>query len=698
MNKHNYIATFNTNNTVRIDELDVVLPDMPPLHTMENYGLPIEQQKFKREQLPSNFKTLRDGTFEKESIIDEMYQLRDNGKWCIIKGQPVYISGSAWFFFNCWTLQEGRLPDFHIEAVEFYQVLDWIVRTPHILGMLLVKGRQEGATAKINCWCYNMATRYKGAHIGLMGDDETRAKTNLAKITKGHATMIDFFKPISKGTTKTLSQLSFTIPEQKISIKNLDEIREKNYEGLESDITFKTGLGSYDGDRLLALYFDECFKTKAFDINKQLDILRPAFRSKRNLSKFSGKIIYASTVEEPKRAGEDESDVLKVTESMWEAANPKSVDKYGRTRNGLVRYFRSILESSPVDEWGFCKKDETLDIINEDIKTLIENKDWSGLTSFRRKNPLNIDDALQSSVDKCPLFPQQIELKLKELRDKVDQFGRHKEAEAVRGNLIFTDATWTSVRWMPDPTGRWLISQHPTEPNAKVLRNGKMFPKNNNKYRGFCDPTDVMDATSRDNQLSKTGIIVKRILDKSVEDLEKVGFYEKDGIELCRNPRALKTNRFICTYHHRNDDPDQNVVDALATAVYFGFQIAVETNSPSTHTNIMKIMPQYLANTPQVAKSETSKRSRKRATEKGWRTDQRNKSTATDCLISYFHDYLPIIEHEDLLRDAKKFNGSNHTKCDLAWCAMATEAQSVELSFKAQKEEQSEHWQTNVFV
>ena len=666
---------------------------------MRNYGLPINEQKFKREELPVNYKSLRDFSTEKDLIKDEFYHLRDNGEWWLIKGTPIYVSGSAWFYFNCWTLQEITLPDFHIEAVEFYQVLDWIERTPSILGMLLVKGRQEGATSKINCWLYNRATRYKGAHIGLMGDDEARAKTNLAKITIGHNRMIDLFNPISKGTTKTVGNLTFTIPEKKRTINNIEELKDSNFEGLESDITFKTGLGSYDGDRLFALYFDECFKTTAFDIYKQLDILKPAFKSKRTMAAFSGKIIYASTVEDKKKAGEDSSKTLATVATMWEDSDPTTVDSYGRTKTGLVRYFRDILNSAPVDEWGFCKKAELLDSINAEKETFIKTKDWDGLASFNRKNPLSINDALQISAESCPLFPHLIEMKLAELRNKVDQFGNYKAPVAVRGNLVFTDDTWLKVRWIPDPKGKWVISQHPDEPNARAgfLKGNKAVPKNAAKYKIACDPTDVMEAVSKKQHLSKTGITVKRALDKRLENLSEVGFYEHEGIELCRNPRALKTNRIVCTYYNRNDDPEENVQDCIKTAVYFGAPIIIEKNSPYTYNRFLAVLPNYLSNMPKEGKSATSFRE-KRRNEKGWRTTAENKSTLTDCTVSYFANYIENIEHQDYLEDARRFNGKNHTDCDLLMSGMIAEVADSEGRNKEQKDEDSLHWETNVFV
>lgn len=700
--KYLYTATFNPNkkNIVEIGELKVELPTMPKLSEMRNYGLPKHEQKFQYEVIPPQYYRWKKGSDEKERFIDLMFHLRDNGEWWLINGKPVYITGVAWFFFNFWHLQEGNLPKFRMEAVEYFWVEDWVYRNPFIMGMAIVKRRQEGISAKINCSIYARTTRLKYAHAGMMGDNDDRSKANIQKTWIAHNKMPDFFKPKIKGTNKSPRGLFFTLPEDKQSLKKLiDNKDDAEFEGLESSIIQEASvLGAFDGDRLHQFYMDEFGKIWRFNPNEQLNKIRPFLESIKGDGSFSGKAIFGSTVEDSSENAIQIEKIMSYMAQMWQDSNPNKLNALGATKNGLVRYFRDCISTTNIiDEFGFPIKEKAAQMWEMKVKEFEDAKDYKGLSSFRRMNPRYIEDALSMTTQGCILFPHLLNKKIASIRLGQDMNGNEQPPLAKRGNLIWTDSSWTAVRWMHDPNGKWSISQHPIEPNAKRIRNGRAAPANGKTYCMALDPTDVAGATSKEADLSKTGMVVKRKFDRSAESPD-IEFYTHEGVERIRNPEKMVTNRVVCTYHHRNDDPYDNFVDALKTAVYYGAPILVEKNSPYTYNRLNEDYPNYLANRPQDGTKVMARKGvRTRVVpEKGIRTTTANKGTYTDVTVSYFHDYIPTIEHLDLLTDALNFNGLNLTKCDLIAAFALTELQDQD-SRNKQVVETSVSWETNVF-
>ena len=698
LRKNLYTAEFPTDatkkNYIKIDELNVELPIMPPESEMRNYHLATKDQKFIHDKPPQEYRLWKFGSVEKNLFADQMFHLRDNGEWWLINGKPIYVPGSAWFFFNCWILQEGRLPKFRMEAVEFYQVEDWIWRSPFIMGMLLFKMRQEGASAKINCAIYNRTTRHPYSKAGIMGNDEQRAKANIAKIQIAHNKMIDIFQPIVKGSNKDVTGINFTLPHTIHTNKKLREGEEREYTGLESEIyTNASVLKAFDGDRLTQFYFDEFGKVWRFNVYEQLNKIKPMLLSQDGEGHFSGKAYYGSTVEDSQDIKPDNlAYLLDNLNSLYKDSNPNKLDSKGRTETGLVRYLRdSISATMIIDEFGFPNRARAEKEYDEMIAKFEKDKAWQKIAQYKKLYPRSISDALSGNSLSCILFPHLLDQKIHEIRSS-------EHPKAIRGNLVWVDSTWTSCKWIPDANGKWWISQHPHDPNARVMKGTKYYPKNHEMYKMGVDPTDTVAAVSHASQLSKTAIVVKRALDRDIEF--KAEFYEVDGIKKCRNPQDLITNRYVCTYHNRNDDPLDNYIDTLKTAVYYGCKALIESNSPYTYVRMREDFPAYVAAKPDDSKSDVQlKRARRNPNQiEAQRTTVREKRTYNDILISYTSDYWSIIEHMNLLEDMRRFNGQNHTDCDLVVATALAELQDSESKLLNDKLIVKNEWKTNVFM
>jgi hypothetical protein len=675
---------------------------------MRNFGLPKAQQKFHRDTLPEKWKRWKNGSEEKDDFVKQMFHIRDNGEWWLINGNPIYITGIAWCFFNFWTLQKGNLPDFRYEAVEFFLVENWIWRSPHIMGLVIIKRRQEGATAKINASIYFRTTRREFFHAGIIGDDEKRAKANIEKIGIAHRKMADFFKPKTKGSDKSDKLIEFSLPHVTASKKmykdGKDEIEDaEDTEGLGSWIDIESSTSSaYDGDRPDLLYCDEVFKIWRFDPNALREKWQQCLESVNKDGTFTGKCYLASTVEDDDK---DESKIAKIMPNatkMWRLADPNLIDDYGRTKNFLVRYFRdSFSTTGLIDEFGFPKIEQAKKLYDTDIKKYTDAQDWFGLSGFKRRNPLKLEDALSLPTKGCVLFPHNLDRKITCIEMGLDLRDRPKICPAVRGNLEWVGSKMNEVIWVADPAnGKWLISEHPSVPNKKRLKNGKAAPANTDIYKMGVDPTDAFEAVSSEEALSKTGICVKRVFDRKAEPAF-VEFFLQDGVEVVRNPEDMTTDRVVCTYLHRHDDPIDTYSDTLKTAIYFGTAALIETNSGYVHATMMREKRNYCANQPEETKSTTQKRFGKKGVEpqKGQRTTLFAKTVYNGATVSYFASRWQSIEHVDLLMNAKTFNGSNHTDCDLIVAFALAEVQCLDgkLLQSETKQEDVNDWGVNIF-
>jgi len=188
-----YTKTYNQGLTMRLDEYNIALPDMPPEKEMINWRLPISQQKFAYEKLP-DLRTLN--TQELEHLSADQWHKRENGIWMLINGRPVMIPGGAWFYFNYWTTTRGKRPDFRLEALEFFWF--WYLHvevSDNALGALFVKPRRIGDTCKALSIMYERVTRYFNYPGGMQSYTDEEAKVAFQRIVRAHKKMPYFFKP-----------------------------------------------------------------------------------------------------------------------------------------------------------------------------------------------------------------------------------------------------------------------------------------------------------------------------------------------------------------------------------------------------------------------------------------------------------------------------------------------------------------------
>lgn len=668
-------------------EYPISIPRKPPKSKMRNYGLPLKEQKFQREHIPGDIKMWPKRVMDE--FVSVMWHKRRNGEWWIIGGQEIYVTGKAWTFFNFWHTEQGTLPEFRMEAVEFFLVWEFIERDRNCLGLLDIKPRRIGDTEKtlFIIWEYCSRVRYQRGGMQNVKDDA--AEKNFKRLVKGHNKMTPFFKPFLKGSDSPSQTLEFAYPEQRMTRKKISNEKRKGnvsnkllesnfkFKPIESSIDFEASVqGRYDGERLGRYHLDEPGKITAFNIREQWPVIRRTL-TLNNDRKVVGKSIWTTTVEDykkGKKTGENMSTMANI-KFFWDNSNPKKRDGNGRTITGLYRYFRSCIMSDEPDEFGFYNETRTIETINNTRKSLEDIGDWEGLAQFKRQYPLTIQDVFTLPIDDCVLMPVLLDRRKQQIEDglnwrsKMPENGPIKPLE-VRGDLIWIGGQFGgNVEFYPNPTGRWYISQFPIKPNYRTIVNKGVYKPGNDEIYSFgVDPYDHMvegKAGEDGSPIHSRGAgAVYRKYDESVDgNLEK----DDNGDIEEREVHQMQTDTFVCVYANRPQDPYEFYEDMLKTAIYYGVQMFFEKDKPGVgqfFRNSKKdgqSFASYLKDRPKETRTEFGSKKR----EKGTKASAPIINLYVDALkwhvIHRVHNY----HHHQILEDFRKFKVYNRTECDL---------------------------------
>lgn len=567
-------------------DYDVEIPDAPPEKNMVNYGLKLDDQVFRKTEIP---KDLRSWPLDKkEHFIEREYQRRTHGLWYIIKGKPIYIPGTMYFFMNYWILETGWTPVFKMPDLDFFLIWMHVVRSPKIYGLVDFKCRRIGDTEKALCIMYEYASRVKNT-LNAMQDGRTNDDifATYQRLTFAHQSMIWFMKPINRGTTNPKASLEFKIPEKKTSAKSyvdqagnlfgFDET-EFEFEAVGSTITYypsKPEAG--DGKRHGRYYFDEFGKMKMLDALEAWKFVKKSMVDD-TYKVMAGKALFTSTIEEMK-----DGKALRVSQKLWDKSDTNKVNKQGYTSTGLIRIVRGSLEKGNLDRWGYVDKEARLKEIEEERKYLIEQKDWSGLITHQRQECIDEKDVFTNVSDGSNFNVENLTKRQYVLEYEKDP------KPWVQGNFEWLDGVKPlpgnpnkrnkrcRVIWVPCENGRFAVSGHPSDWGLKdnAMSPYAEVPRPNNIHAFCCgiDPVAQKDVVDLDD-MSLSALAIKRKLDPTID---QENMYDEKGNPL-DGGENFKTNRYVCAYLYRHMEPTDNYDDWLKAMVYYGTDFLIEKN------------------------------------------------------------------------------------------------------------------------
>lgn len=573
-----YTRKWTKLNQTTVYGYKVRLPEEPADEECINYGLPLNDQIFRRVYEPSDLEYWE--TAPKEKFIADQHHRRKEGLWYFINGKKYYIPGVFFFFLNFWHMQTGKLPLFRMTDLDFFTIWMHVVRSPNIFGLLVFKCRRIGDSEKALCILYEYASRVKNTLNGMQDcRKHDEALLTYQRLTFAHEKMIWYMKAINRGTSNPKAKLEFKMPEEKQSIQKIhkknsgvpEERIEFEFDALGSEIIpYSSTPEATDGKRHGRLYIDEFGKPKTLN---PIDGWRYGKLTIKDeiTEEVIGKALFTSTIEqEPGTKQSDMSKFLEIAQEMWDDANPENLNEFGETTSGLIRIVRGALERGKPDRFGFADKERLRKSIESKKKHLLDNRKWKQLIEFGRQNCIDEQDIFASMTGECSFNVEN--LTQREYRLKYEK-GLSKW---VRGNFEWVDGKkFGKVFWQPTPNGRFMVSGHPKdwglEANATTRTSVRKKPKNIHAFCCGIDPVSQKDVL--DKNPSKGGLVIKRKYDP-IYDGNK---WNADGTPQ-ENGEHFKTNRYVCALLWRWDEPTWNYEDWIKALIYYGSDFMIEKN------------------------------------------------------------------------------------------------------------------------
>jgi hypothetical protein len=566
-------------NIPEIETYFITLPTTPPpIEKFKNYGKEVMKQIYYRDRVPDKLMKLnrldRDEAFavamkDKEcaDFIAMAWDKRLNGEWVLINGNPLYITGSYYFYLNFYQLDIG-FPAFRYNDLKQFWLWDFeVVKNNRVYGLCDLNRRRSGKTYKAGSILLDYVTRNENSFAGAQSKSDADAESLFHKaIVSPFRKLPFFFKPTYDKAGKMKKDIAFTD----------NGVTEGT---LESWIDYRSSTDTaYDGEKLHRYFMDEGGKMKPpADPVKMWDKVKPCLIED---DKIIGKCIVSTTIEEMEKGGLEKFIKLWADSSRLEADG--KINELGETLSGLIPYFTPSYECYLWDRFGYPIIDNPSGYQLEDRRKQCSEEDFKlGLDKlgakeyldlkFRsikdqrkkqdeiRKFPRTVTEAFRSSATHC-------HFNLGIINDRMSEYLFDKEKGKVRGNFEWKDGQEdTEVIWRPTPNGRWLMAYvlDQEQSNRKGENGGKRMPLNFDKFVIGCDPFKYNVTTS--NKPSHGAGYQWMYFDQSIDG-------QKDEIDWL-------TDDFVGEYLYRPATTDLFAEDMLMWAIYSSCKVNPEMNA-----------------------------------------------------------------------------------------------------------------------
>ncbi len=574
-----------------IEPYSITLPQPQSIELISNYGLPKDEQVFRREVIPRKIwditKDLNTGKISREectlivkkdkelqSFIADQWRKRENGVWVYINGRPLFITGTYWWYLNYYLLDTGRHPEFRSNDMEEFQWWKFCVEDdPNVYGGINFTRRRVGKTFKAGAIQLEFGTKTANAKCGLQSKSEKDAEEFFRKAIVYQFRRLPFFwRPEFESTGK-----------MKKSIEMVDSSDpDKSF---ESFLDYQSSTATaYDGQKLHRYVLDECGK-----MENPINPIAIWDKVKWCLfedGKIVGKALLTTTVETMEKGGGDKFKYLFNNSSR--IAKDEKLNKLGQTETGLVAYYTSGYDNMFHDRYGMSIRDEpTLEQkkwrkeVKKDLNWQYGGKEYvdmqiAGAKNSRemqsviRKFAPTIKDSFRYSNDVCLFDISVINKRLGDFFGSANSiyprnfpmtFGYFqwvKGKEFKEAEFIATDekSARCHIRYMPPPDQR----------NRWGMKNGKQTPANTARFNMGADPFKLKtEQVIHRDRMSEGAGHVYALLDPAVDNLGK--------------PRdQWVTDNFVLEYLFRPETPDLFAEDMAMIAVFYGCKIFPENN------------------------------------------------------------------------------------------------------------------------
>jgi hypothetical protein len=582
--------------------IEIILPEPPEPHLIDNWGLPASEQMWHPPKLPKRLRDLQlkhetlDEIWEeleehKDIYADEIefirlqWQRRLNGYWFWNNGVPTYIDGWHYFYCGWWHIDTG-LPEYRDRDRRFflfarkvytetkypkcdpetsYAIKDkhgdyeWIETGERVLiGFNYPKHRREGASYKGECINYEIISRTINARGGIQSMTDDKAKICFLRHTVSPWKKLPFFfKPNYEGSTSPKTELSFSPTAIRGGGRATSEL------GLESGIDFGTSEETaYEGTKLHFHHDDEVGRLKkGLSCEARHAVVRECLMDGRKIIGFT---IKTSTVGEMEKGGG------KAFKSQCSMSDYYHRNLNGQTETGLVNLFIPAYDGLAgfIDQYGMSiintptkeqakfigSKIGAYEYIMNERKSLVSNPEK--LSTRIRLYPIRFTECFRTA-SKSSGF------NLTKLETYIDELSMRKQP-IVRGDFRWLDNIRDGkVIFVANPQGKFLVSHQLNlyEDNKKFRNEDDNLWEPGNTQWGSAGGDPFKFNKTKGNRISNGGgAVVKK---------GKI----KDG------DFAMK-RKFACTYNFRPPDKNIYAEDMLMMCVYYGVKMYPEVNVP----------------------------------------------------------------------------------------------------------------------
>ncbi len=586
--------------------IEIVLPEPPEPHLIDNFGLPAREQMWHPPKLPKRLKELQTKYETLDEIWEELedhpdiyedeiefiklqWHRRLNGYWFYNNGIPTYIDGWHYFYCGWWNIDVG-LPKYRDRDRRFFLFArkifnetkaplcnekgfavkdakgnyEWIDFGRRLFyGFNYPKHRREGATYKAECINYEIISRTLGAFGGIQSMNDVQARKCFLRHLVGPWKKLPFFfKPNYEGSTSPKTELSFSPPAKRLSSRGALSSSEL---GLESGINYEMADPSaYDGDKLYFHHDDEVGKLKkGLSCWDRHTVVKECLVMGGDIIGFT---IKTSTVGEMEKGGG------KIFKHQCSMSKFYERTPNGQTRSGLATLFipaddglQGFIDPYGISIVGTPNKMQA-EYIGRNIgareyllnrrKGFIDAGDQDGLSEEIRLYPLRFAECFRTS-SKSSGF------NMNKLESYIDDLTFGKQAIAV-GNFEWKDGIRDSkVIFRANPQGKFRLSHqlNDNESNRKFWSDDEGLWKPGNANWGVAGGDPFKFNKTEGNRKSKGGGAVIR----------------KGQV---RDGNFKMKRKFVCTYAQRTFDKDVYGEDMLMMCVYFGVPMYPEIDYP----------------------------------------------------------------------------------------------------------------------
>jgi hypothetical protein len=569
------VIIFNENDE-DLQPIVYKLPSPPPPEQIEGYGLAPEKQMWRHKPMSQKLKELHDRTdmqaSQKIKFLEQHqayyeddieyirleWERRMNGHWFYIKGKPYYITGDNYFYLQWWPI-EGNPVQFRMRDRKWWLFVEMCDKDRNSYGFNYPKHRREGATTRVSCKRYLVATSSAFSRVGLQSKDRMHAEeVHRTMILDQFKYQIPFwFKPIWDGDNQNQSTIRFYAPDSKIH-------QDYGKKALQSIIDYRdSGVKAYDGLKLKFLHGDETGKTTEVNVKTRWEIQRQCLSQG---STIIGKCINTSTVDEMDKGGG------KIFRQLCDQSHYHQRTENRRTVSGLYNLFMPAWEGFEgedhtgepfIDKYGFDRVDsDNLALAYKYHTAQVDGYrrlgDMEGLIEYTRQFPLKWKDCWKQSAKDC-------NFNLSIIEERLDHY-RNGNPDVQRGNFLWLNGNQdTEVIWVSDPNGRFILSyQFPNfaDANKCYYEDGHKFPGNVTRFIAGGDPFKFK--TTRNSKKSLGAGAVFMHFDSNVDATKDIAEW--------------KSHRFVCTYNFRPKDKQTYGEDMIMMCHYFGCQMFPEIN------------------------------------------------------------------------------------------------------------------------